>query len=485
MLHSTRLITTAALGVLGLAASAAALTPASEREVLVAVWTESGQILVQDTEVLATTRGGSVKGVLQPSGHFVLPDAGTLTDYGMKATLEVQHPLYGVRNVDVSFDAAANVTLDLVFGLDGELRAFGDAVIHLDQPELTPFGGIGVENDTCATAAPLAPDSSVLGTTIGATFDDGVAACGTALTAPGVWYTVTGTGNAMTVSTCSALTDYDTKLSVYCGDCDGLNCIAGNDDDFGCAFSTLQSSVSWCSQEGATYYVLVHGFDINVGNFELTLSDGEPCEDAVGCLPTGACCVDGGCSILNPFECSEAGGEYQGDFTECAVFIGNREFSSGTLNLAIPDFDPLGVSSSLEVPNKFRLADVNVEVTIDHTFTGDLQVFLEHNGVEVLLIDRPGQPLTLFGCPEDNWVGVAIDDEGAGGPIENQCLLGGNLTSPPAYTPNNPLSTFDTMGSEGTWTLRVVDNADLDTGTLISWKLTISRGNGSTLCDIR
>lgn len=485
MLHSTRFITTAALGVLGLAASAAALTPASEREVLVAVWTDSGQILVQDTEVLATARGGSVKGVLQPSGHFVLPNAGTLTDYGMKATLEVQTPLYGTRQVDVTLGSATNVTLDLVFGLDGELRAFGDEVLRVEPTQQSAFGGLLVSADECADAGTLPLNDSVIGSTVNATFDAGVAACGTALTAPGVWYTVTGTGNAMTVTTCSPNTNFDTKLSVYCGECGALNCIAGNDDDFGCAVNTLQSTVSWCSQEGATYYILVHGFDVNVGDFELTLTDGEACEDAVGCLPTGACCVDGGCSILNPFECSEAGGEYQGDFTECAVFIGNREFSSGTLNLAIPDFEPLGVSSSLEVPNKFRLADVNVEVTIDHTFTGDLQVFLEHNGVEVLLIDRPGEPLTLFGCPEDNWVGVAIDDEGAGGPIENQCLLGGNLTSPPAYTPNNPLSTFDTMGSEGTWTLRVVDNAELDTGTLISWKLTISRGNGATLCDIR
>jgi len=482
MLKSTRLLTTAVLGVLGLGASAAAFQSTNEREMLVAVWTESGQILTQDTEVLATTAGAPVKGLLQPSGHFVLPNAGTATDYGMKATLEVQHPFYGTHAVDVSLDAAADVTLDLVFGLDGTLRALGDAVLRVQQREQSGFGGIVVSADECADAAGLAPNSSVFGTTIGATVDD-VAACGTALTAPGVWYTVTGTGNAMSATTCSPSTDFDTKISVYCGNCDGLNCIGGNDDDFSCPVNTLQSSFTWCSQEGATYYILVHGFDVNVGDFELTLSDGDACADPVGCLPTGACCVDGSCSILNPVECSAAGGDYQGDFTECSVLIGNRVFSSGTLNLAIPDFEPAGVSTSLMVPNHFRIADVNLELTIDHTFTGDLQVFLEHDGVEVLVIDRPGEPLTMFGCPEDNWVGVSLDDEGSGGPIEDQCLLGGNLGSPPAYTPNNPLSAFDTLDSQGTWNLRVVDNANLDTGTLISWKLVVSKGNGATLCD--
>ncbi|GJM21401.1 MAG: hypothetical protein DHS20C15_13160 [Planctomycetota bacterium] len=482
MLTSTRFLTRAALGMLALTATASALPTPSDREMLVAVWTEAGQLLTQDIDVTATTAGQPVKGLQQSSGHFVLPNAGTATDYGMKATIEVIHPFYGSKQVDVSLDAAANVTLDLIFGLDGKLRAFGDALIPVTQRSQSGFAGIAVVNDLCADAISLGANDSTNGTTVGATFD-GVEACGTPNTAPGVWYTVTGTGNTMTATTCSPNTDFDSKISVFCGDCDALNCIGGNDDDINCVNDTLQSTFSWCSQEGATYYVLVHAFDVNVGNFELTMIDGAACDTPVGCLPTGACCVDGGCSILTPPECANLGGQYQGDASECTSLLGTRDFDSGDLNLAIPDFDPTGLTDSIFVTNPYTVGDVNLEVSIDHTWTGDLQVFLEHDGVEVLVVDRPQFPVLPFGCDQDNWIAIQLDDEGTGGAIEDQCQLGGNLTSPPAYTPASTLSAFDGMSARGRWNLRIVDNADMDLGSLVSWKLSLGKSSGVSPCD--
>ena len=74
-------------------------------------------------------------------------------------------------------------------------------------------------NDLCTDAiGPLAVPSTTAGTTIAATIDIVAPFCETAVTSPGVWYTVIGTGNTMTVSTCNDAT-YDNKISVYCGDC--------------------------------------------------------------------------------------------------------------------------------------------------------------------------------------------------------------------------------------------------------------------------
>lgn len=39
-----------------------------------------------------------------------------------------------------------------------------------------------------------------------------------------------------------------------------------------------------------------------------------PCDD---CTPTGACCVDGVCSIQTETDCTGLGGTYQGDGTDC------------------------------------------------------------------------------------------------------------------------------------------------------------------------
>ena len=120
-------------------------------------------------------------------------------------------------------------------------------------------------NDLCSDAAPIACDSAVAGTTIDATFD-AFPTCTTTNTAPGVWYSIMGTGGDVTVDTCAGAT-YDTKISVYTDGCDPVTttCVGGNDDACG-----LQSSVTWTSTPGVEYLVLVHGFSSGTGDFTLT-----------------------------------------------------------------------------------------------------------------------------------------------------------------------------------------------------------------------
>ena len=85
------------------------------------------------------------------------------------------------------------------------------------------------------------------------------------------------------------------------------------------------------------------------------------------------------------------------------------------------------------------------------------------------VIDRPGVPATPFGCSGDD-IAVTLDDEGGDGPVEAMCA-----TASPALfgapTPNNPLSAFDGEALAGTWTLRAVDIAGADVGTLDQWCL--------------
>ena len=141
------------------------------------------------------------------------------------------------------------------------------------------------DNDDCANAEPLSVPSLTFGSTLLAATDD-APTCGTTNTAPGVWYSIDGTGTTVTASLCGETTQYDSKISVFCGDCSVLNCVTGNDD-----FCGLQSEVSFCTEVGATYLILVHGFSSSVGDFELEITeDGVECLGAVACLPRGACC---------------------------------------------------------------------------------------------------------------------------------------------------------------------------------------------------
>ncbi len=126
-----------------------------------------------------------------------------------------------------------------------------------------------------------------------------------------VWYTVTGTGNTITVTTCNDVSEFDSKISVFCYSCDYLICVGGNDDD--CVdYDSLLSTYSFCSDLGETYYITVGGFSSSsYGVFQLDVSDdATACQDPPNCEPAlGACCVDQVCTATNfEFECDALDG---------------------------------------------------------------------------------------------------------------------------------------------------------------------------------
>lgn len=125
-----------------------------------------------------------------------------------------------------------------------------------------------------SSSAAVCLNSSALGSTVGASCDN-TGGCGTAETAPGVWYKITATETGViTASTCSPNTNYDTKLSVFEGDCNNLVCVGGNDDDFALPCVNFQSRFTWCVTAGSTYFIQVHGFGFGTGDFEISVECG-------------------------------------------------------------------------------------------------------------------------------------------------------------------------------------------------------------------
>lgn len=389
-------------------------------------------------------------------------------------------------------------------------------------------------NDLCDDAIAVAIPSTTFGDTSLATVDSGFPTCGGAGTpsAGGVWYSVTGNGNTLTASLCNTGTNYDTKISVYCPECDPAVCVTG-DDDF-CGFPPGYSEVSWCSAMSETYLILVHGFGGSVGAFELSIANGPTCSTPPSCVfvpvcpgtgdccapggtglpgckdeeccnlvcgidpfccdvfwddicageaadlcavcapepPTGACCQGLGCSQQSAVDCAAAGGTFLGEGSSCSgPGAGNPQVFNADPGLAIPDGDPFGVSHTINVGPSVTIGDVNIDLTIPHTWVGDLIVTVEHLGTTVVIIDQPGVPdLGGFGCDQDNYNLIILDDEAADA-IEDQCSP--DLTSPPNYSPSEALSAFDGMNSAGAWTITVSDNAGFDEGTLDHWSIHI------------
>jgi len=456
--------------------AAAGMSPAEPGvSLVVAVW--DGHAAVPGTFVSASSDTGPVKGVLQPGGQFLMHDVGTVTPDGIKLSVEIIHPTFGVEIVDAFYIPDTNLRLDVVYDTQGAIQTFSPdfapAVIPTD-----PGDGPG-GNDLCANAIAVGIPSSTVGTTVGSTFD-AVATCVTSNTAPGVWYKVVGNGQTLTATTCGNA-GFDSKISVFCGGCGALTCITGNDDLCAAGPSTLLSTVSWCAQAGATYHILVHGFSSSVGPFTLNVSsNGASCTPTVNCIPpapTGACCFeDGSCSVLTASECDALNGNYQGDNSPCFGLPGAANNYSTAPNAAIPDNNLAGLNSVINVPDALTIGDVNVTLNVSHTWTGDLKATLTHGATSVVLVDRPGVPATTFGCDQDNWIGLVIDDEAAN-PVENACVanLGGSFTG------SQSLSAFDGASSLGAWTLNISDAAAADTGTLVSWSIAVSTA-GDPVC---
>ncbi len=328
-------------------------------------------------------------------------------------------------------------------------------------------GGVP-DNDECENAEASAVPATIFGTTIGSLIDEPPAfTCDTTISAGGVWYTVIGNGNTFTASTCDGATDYDTKISVFCEDCADLTCVIGNDDG-GSGDPAFCSELSFCTQNGAEYSILVHGFGAATGNFELTLSDdGTPCGGAVSCLPTGACCDDeGGCTIDTEAGCAAGEGDYQGDGTECFTADGMPNTYSATPGLPIPDNDPVGITSVINVADSFAIADVNVDLTVTHTFIDDLVVTLTHPDGDptVTLWDRA--------CGSEDNLDVTFDDQA--GDLVCASPTTGDLN--PVSAGGTPLSAFAGLDAAGDWTLTISDNVAADTGTLDAWGLEIDSG---------
>jgi hypothetical protein len=147
-------------------------------------------------------------------------------------------------------------------------------------------------NNQCVDATVFDVNDIIMaGQNIGAT-NKGRCATDATETGPGVFYSFTGTGNVMTVSTCGTNTKYPTVLSVTEG-CPGTgtSCIADEDPGFPipCVGAAGNGkTVTFDSTSGTEYKVMVDGeTDTNQGIFDFQVVDypappNDVCLDAEG-----------------------------------------------------------------------------------------------------------------------------------------------------------------------------------------------------------
>jgi hypothetical protein len=173
----------------------------------------------------------------------------------------------------VIFDSVpGSIYYILVSGFGGAVGSFD---MYVSNAEEAP-------NDECLGAEELAIDVPVAGSTIFSMDNETDDYCtGLNTSAPGIWYKYTaGTESKLQASITG--NDYLAQISVYSGSCEDLVCTGGKY----ASRARLLDPVVWDATEGEDYFILVHGFDGQVGTFGLVVAvpeipENDECEAAI------------------------------------------------------------------------------------------------------------------------------------------------------------------------------------------------------------
>lgn len=140
------------------------------------------------------------------------------------------------------------------------------------------------ENAICAGALPISCGDTIVASTALGLFTSGPT-CGPAnITSKGLWYSFTGNGDDVTLSTCTG-TVYDSRISVFTGSCSAPICVTGNDDAPGCG---TRARVVFPTVIGTDYTILVHGYLQTADEFTLVMT----CAPACSPVAMGDQCAD-------------------------------------------------------------------------------------------------------------------------------------------------------------------------------------------------
>ena len=117
--------------------------------------------------------------------------------------------------------------------------------------------------------------------------------------------------------------------------------------------------------------------------------------------------------------------------------------------------------SIISITEDFIVTQAQVGLNLEHTFTGDLDIFLiAPDGTQVELS-------TDNGGTGENMIGTVFSDNAA------TSIESGSAPFTGMFQPEGMLSDFDGMSSLGDWTLQITDDAGGDGGTLQDWTLTL------------
>lgn len=181
--------------------------------------------------------------------------------------------------------------------------------------------------------------------------------------------------------------------------------------------------------------------------------------------------LDEGSSGCNHDECPPSGETEEGSSGEGT---GDSIPPPGPSYCALPhaEGDEGIATDSQDLPLDGALTDVHVLVRVTNHIVGDLQIWIEHEGVELMLLDHP-----LAGQCLGSHVDAIFDDD-ADVEANDSCSMDGSAIVG-AVLPHDSLSSFVGLESGGTWTIRVEETPNANEPGMLnleSWCIALSTG---------
>lgn len=166
-----------------------------------------------------------------------------------------------------------------------------------------------------------------------------------------------------------------------------------------------------------------------------------------------------------------------------------QTFASGTINMAIPDATPAGVTTPpITLPGGITMANASnlrVRINANHSWVGDLIFTLNSPCGTSFLFNRPGNPPTTLGSSSNLGTtnattpppAVYIFDVGAATVIPEAATATGFIDAG-SYLPSDINGAAHSWAglafpctATGNWTLSVSDNVGGDVGTVVDWAI--------------
>ena len=320
----------------------------------------------------------------------------------------------------------------------------GDAVYNftyntfLGFSDVTTFSATGLPADATAVFAPTTASANATNVTL--------TISGTGALAVGNYpFTLVGTSGSITKTADVEFNVYNTNLAT-------LNLLTPSDGAIGVEADA--AIFSWDADLNATAYEIdvatdatftniVAGTVVNNPNFTVT---------TLNVVTQYFWRVRG----IN--DCG-TGAYSQASFTTANILCSNYDASDTPLN--VPDNNPFGVNSVINIHTTSTITDVNVTVNLTHTWVADLTIkLIAPNGTEILLSASNGGN-------GDNYTNTVFDSDAI------EPIGSGAAPFTGTFQPEGDLSQLNGSFSGGDWTLNVIDTDLFLSGTLDNWSLEV------------